>query len=285
MLSFLIPAYNEANSISSTIAKVTSTLEKCDVVYELLVIDDGSKDDTYKIATEAGVTVIQHPTNRGYGRALKTGLQHAKYDWIAIVDADGTYPIDEFPVLLEHIPAFDMVVGARTGKHFWGGPRKRIGRIMLHSMLRYVIGDTIPDANSGMRVFRKSIALQHISRISSGFSFTTTLTLAMFLDEHFVKYVPIPYYERVGKSKVKLGVDSLRMLQILTMASLFYNPLKLFLFVCGVVLFLSIAFTSVALIFTSLALPTMIFAVGIFISILVGSLGLVAEALRLHTDR
>jgi glycosyltransferase involved in cell wall biosynthesis len=177
----------------------------------------------------AGVRVIRHPANGGYGRALKTGLRGAAGDWIAIVDADGSYPIEQLPRLLAHVPQFDMVVGARSGVHYQGSVFKGWSRKVLGYLVRFVAGVSVPDVNSGMRVFRRDIAIANIDRIGNGFSFTTTLTLAMLLQGHFVHYVPIDYLARIGRSKVRVPRDTLRMLQILVMAVVSYNPLKLFL--------------------------------------------------------
>jgi polyisoprenyl-phosphate glycosyltransferase len=281
MLSILIPAFNEEGAIQETITRIQETMDNRGIAYEIIVINDGSSDNTVQIVTDMGIQVISHPTNGGYGLALKTGLKHAHYDWCCIIDADGTYPVSSLPDLIQYIPAFDMVVGARTGSHYWGSRSKRLGRLALLKMISFVIGTSIPDANSGMRIFRASIARQHIQRISSGFSFTTTLTLAMFMEHHFVKYVPIEYYDRVGSSKVKIRIDSLRMLQILVMTTLYYNPLKLFLLVCMTTVSIGLIAGIWGVIGNNpFGIPLMIMS--IFVSFIIGSLGFVAEALRLH---
>jgi glycosyltransferase involved in cell wall biosynthesis len=228
-VSVLVPAYNEAGAIRATVERIVSTMKETGLEFETIVIDDGSADETADQAVAAGVRVIRHPANGGYGRALKTGLRGASGDWIAIVDADGSYPIEQLPRLLPHVPQFDMIVGARTGVHYRGSIFKGWGRRILGRMVHFVAGVQVPDVNSGMRVFRRDIAIANIDRIGNGFSFTTTLTLAMLLQGHFVQYVPIDYLARVGRSKVRMSRDTLRMLQILVMAVVSYNPIKLFL--------------------------------------------------------
>ena len=281
MLSILIPAYNEAPSIKQTIEELRTATAQTSTVYEIIVIDDGSQDDTAALAEQTGVTVIRQPQNGGYGRALKTGIRHAAYDWCAIVDADGSYPLAQITTLLTYIPRFDMVVGARTGEHYWGSLGKRLGRLALLAMVAFVVGEWIPEVNSGFRIFRKSIALQHSRRISSGFSFTTTLTLAMLLEEHFVQFVPIDYLKREGKSKVRFPRDTLRTLQILTQAILYYNPLKLFFLIC-------IAAVIVGLLIdlgNSLVVHQVQWTFlggSILVSFIIGGLGLLAEAMRLN---
>ncbi|MCC7449875.1 MAG: glycosyltransferase family 2 protein [Anaerolineae bacterium] len=281
MLSILIPAYNEAASITSTIQQLRAVMDRTDTVYEIIVIDDGSKDDTAVLAEQTGVRVIRHPINGGYGRALKTGMRNAAYDWCAIADADGSYPLERLPNMLAYIPRFDMVVGARTGQHYWGSFSKRIGRLALLRLVAFVVGRKVPDVNSGFRVFRKDIALQHAKRISSGFSFTTTLTLAMFLEEHFVYYMPIDYHVRAGKSHVKIRRDSLRTLQILTQAILYYNPLKLFLPVCMTSVVVGLIIGLVAALSGAALAGLYFLGLSILVALVIGALGFISESIRL----
>jgi polyisoprenyl-phosphate glycosyltransferase len=281
-VSVLIPAYNEAECIQETIRKVRAILGDCCIQHEIIVINDGSADRTAELAAQEGVMVISQPANGGYGLALKTGIRRAQYEWCAIVDADGTYPIAQLPELLDSIPAFDMVVGARTGKVYQGSTLKQLGRRLLSLGVDYVVGYHVPDINSGMRVFRKEIALAHARRISAGFSFTTTLTLAMLLEHHFVRYVPIEYYPRVGHSKVKMGKDALRMMQIVSSAFLYYNPLKLFLFLCFLALGAGLVFWLILALAGAWQVGLVVLGVFVGITLLLGALGFLAEAMRLN---
>ena len=185
-VSVLIPALNEEAAMRQTVMAVRDALTRASVDHEMIVIDDGSTDRTAAEAEGAGAIVVRHPANKGYGRALKSGLRRAAGDAIAIIDADGSYPADVLPGLIERLASFDMVVGARQGVHYRGSRAKWLGRLMLERMVLFVTGVRIPDVNSGLRVFRKQIALDHIAQIGDGFSFTTTLTLAMLLEGHFV---------------------------------------------------------------------------------------------------
>lgn len=283
-VSLLIPAYNEVAAIAETVHRARAALGAVDCDLEILVIDDGSTDGTGPAAAKTGVVVLSHPTNGGYGRSLKTGVRRAAGDWIAIVDADGSYPIDRLPELLTHIPAFDMVVGARQGLSYRGSLLKWQGRKVLTSLVKFVTGVTVPDVNSGMRVFRKSIALRNLDHFSNGFSFTTTLTLAMFNQGHFVKYVPIPYEPRIGESKVRMGRDTLRTIQILVMAIVAYNPIKLFLAIsCSAGL---LGLIGVSIVAATLGLGAAAFLstfVMLCLLVLFG-LGLVCELLRRPAD-
>lgn len=279
-VSILIPAYNEGASVQGIVERIQGAARRAGLNYEIVVIDDGSTDDTGTKARGCAVTVLEHPQNAGYGRALKTGLRHASGDWIAIVDADGSYPVEALPELLAYVPRFDMVVGARTGVHYWSSPAKWLARVALRAMVRFVCGVWVPDVNSGMRVFRKSIALEHIASIGNGFSFTTTLTLAMLLEGHFVAHVPIDYRARVGKSKVILYQELLRVLQILTVAIVTYNPIKLFLVLMGAALLGTVPALGLDAWIARGAHAGLIVALGSCTALLLFALGLVTDILR-----
>ena len=227
--SVVIPAMNEADSVGQVVRQIAATMDGTGQPYEIIVVDDGSTDETAQCAREAGATVLQHPQNQGYGAGLKSGIARAQFDRIIITDADGTYPINRIPDLMAEADRYDMVVGARQGKHYRESLFKEPARLMFGSVASWVTGTPIPDVNSGLRVFRTSLARQYFHVISQGFSFTTTITLAALSNGYFVKYLPIEYHERVGKSKVKLLRDIPRTAQILLQAVVYYNPIKLFL--------------------------------------------------------
>lgn len=279
-VSVLIPAFNEAPIVRHTVERVRDVMSRAGLPHEIIVIDDGSTDATAAEAALPGVRVLRHPANAGYGRALKTGLRHAQGEWIAITDADGTYPIEVVPSLLEQAPPFDMVVGARTGHFYRGSITKWAGRRILEGMVHFVTGVWVPDVNSGLRVFRKSIALDNIRRIGNGFSFTTTLTLAMLLESHFVNYVPIEYHARVGQTKVKMGRDMLRTLQILVMAIIAYNPIKLFLLLAYLVLLAMVPCLGLDLLVAHGAHTGVIAALAISGALVLLGLGFVTDVLR-----
>jgi glycosyltransferase involved in cell wall biosynthesis len=286
-VSVVIPAYNESGAIGEAIRLVRRTFEKAAVTHEIIVVDDGSSDNTAQIAADAGAIVLRHPENLGYGASLKTGIKRARFAWIAITDADGTYPVAEFPLLLKHVPAFDMVVGSRTGSSFRGGVFKRIGRMFFKHFSQFVTGRRIPDINSGMRVFRRDFVLSQMNLISSGFSFTTTLTLSMMLEGQFVKYEPISYYPRIGRSHVRYLRDTLRATQIIVQAVLWYNPVKLFLLyaIAGflVSLLLALAVVWLCAYTTALVLLWAGLMSGIVL-IAIGSLGYIVRAAAQAAD-
>ena len=243
-ISVVIPAYNEEMTILETINEINEICnEGLLASYEIIIINDGSTDKTPEILNQTNITVINHPHNIGYGRSLKDGIRSAKYDTIVITDADGTYPFNHVPKLLEEYKkGFDMVVGERTGKHC----HKSIVKATLRRILRFIVEfgaeRKIPDINSGLRVFSKSTVMPMLGRLCNTFSFTTSMTLGYMMSGRFVKYVQIPYLERRGKTKVKLFKDSLRTLQYILQAINYYNPIKLFLLFMGFCIFLSFLF-------------------------------------------
>jgi glycosyltransferase involved in cell wall biosynthesis len=218
-ISVVIPAFNEEAAIGGQLDEVDLALRQTGRPYEIVVVDDGSRDGTAQQAAARGVRLIQRDRNYGYGAALKAGIAEAKYDWILITDADGTYPSASIPELLEHIPEADMAVGARTGKTVHIPWVRRPAKWLLTLYASALAGQYIPDLNSGMRIMRKSIVESFAHLMPSGFSFTTTITLAMLCNGYRVAYVPIDYFHRLGTSKIRLA-DFFRFLWLITRLAL-----------------------------------------------------------------
>ena len=229
LISIIIPAYNEENAIAETIEQVRAIMTASSYDYELIVVDDGSTDATGQRARQTGVRVIRHDENRGYGASLKDGIRAAKGDWIVITDADGTYPNDRIPDLLKHAGEHDMVVGARTGDAAKIPFVRRPAKWVLAKLANYLSETKIPDYNSGLRVFRKDMAMRFFKILPSGFSFTTTITLSSLCHGYRVKYIPIAYYQRTGKSKIKPIRDTYRFFMLIVRTTVYFNPLKVFL--------------------------------------------------------
>ena len=234
-LSVVIPAYNEERGIDLVLTDLRRTLETDGIRHEVIVVDDGSQDSTAQLASQhRGVVVLRHKINRGYGAALKTGIEHASCDAICIVDADASYPTESIPEMVSYLrEGYDMVVGARTGDHVAIPPVRRLAKWSVGKIANIVAGESIPDINSGLRVFKKSVLLQFIKILPNGFSFTTTTTLAMETSGCRVRYVPINYGKRQGESKFRPIEDTATFLQIIFRTILYFNPLKIFLPVSG----------------------------------------------------
>src|SRR5665213_2863708 len=204
MISVIIPALNECNAIVETISRVNAALTSVQLTpYEIIVVDDGSNDGTGQLAQQAGAKVLRHPHNIGYGRSLKDGIMAATYDTIVITDADGSFPLEAIPTLVERSnQGFDMVVGARTGPNYRESMLKSPLRAVLKMIVEFTASREIPDINSGLRVFRRQVAVSYFDHVSNLFSFTTSLTLAYMMNSKFVDYINIGYNERIGRSKV-----------------------------------------------------------------------------------
>lgn len=239
-LSFVIPCYNEERGIGGTVERLRAALAVLDIPSEIIVVNDGSTDGT-RAATEAldSVHVINHPINTGYGSAIKTGILGARYRWIGVVDADGTYEIERLGDLVAKMEqGFDMVVGARTNVLEHDSTSKRLFRRAFIGMLNLLVAARVVDPNSGFRIFRKDMAETFFPFLCNTFSFTTSITLFAFGEGYFVTYVPIHYAQRTGKSKVRHFRDSLRLAQLVLQGVTFFNPVKFFIILTLLVILL-----------------------------------------------
>jgi len=227
-VSIVIPAYNEQKGIGPTLASIYQVMGQHSWPYEIIVVDDGSIDGTADaVQRQVGVRLIQHHANRGYGAALKSGIRQATHDWIAIMDADGTYPPSALPTLLQEMQDCDMVVGARPPKQI--SAIRRPAKWLLARLAEYMAETRIPDLNSGLRVFRKDIALSYFNILPATFSFTITITIAFLSDHYLVKFVPIPFLGREGRSKIRPVQDTLNFMQLILRTVMYFNPLKVLL--------------------------------------------------------
>lgn len=240
-VSIVLPAYNEEKTIKSTIAGIKKAVNGLKHHIKIIVVDDGSTDKTYKSASSiSGVRVMRHELNRGYGASLKTAINNTSSEYILIMDADGTYPASSIPRMVEEAKKYDMIVGARTGKvvkiPFFRKPAKWI----LRHFAQYITKAVIPDLNSGMRIFRRSISLKFMNLFPDGFSFTTTLTISCLTNNYNIKYVPIDYYKRVSASTIHPVKDFVGFIHLILRLALFFKPLNVFvpvslvIFIAGV---------------------------------------------------
>lgn len=227
-VSVVVPAYQEAEHVVDEIEAVRAALDRSGRTYEIVVVDDGSTDGTGERAASTGVRVVTNPRNMGYGAALKRGVDAAAHDRILIVDADGTYPADAIEAVLAAADDVDMVVGARTGEsvhHSWS---RRPAKWFLRVLAGYLVGTTIPDLNSGLRLMRRSLVERYRHLLPSGFSFTTTITLAALSNDHAVTWIPIDYRARLGDSKIRAR-HTFDFFLLVVRTIVFFNPLKVFL--------------------------------------------------------
>lgn len=235
-VSVVIPAFNERGAIEATIADVRSALAKAKASFpqsEILVVDDGSSDDTAELAEAAGARVIRQPQNRGYGAALKAGFAAARHDTVVITDADGTYPASAIPEMLEYADDYEMVIGARVGENVAIPLVRRPAKWLLGRLASYLAGQRIPDLNSGLRVIDRGLEKRFEHLLPSGFSFTTTITLAALCNDRLVHYHPIEYFPRIGESKIR-ATHAFDFLLLVLRTVVYFNPLKVFLPLGGI---------------------------------------------------
>ncbi len=223
-ISIIIPAHNEEQSIGSVLAALQTWRDRA----EIIVVDDGSTDCTGDIARQAGVRVIRHRHKKGQGAALKTGIRAAAGSIVVTMDADGEHSADQIDLLLDAFDDNDMVVGAR-GKGSHAPLLRRMLKWPLYQVANYLAETQIPDLNSGFRAVRKEIALRFLHILPNGFSFSTTLTLALFKEGYNIVYVPITTKPRVGTSTVNPLRDGVNALMLIIRIVALFDPIKVFL--------------------------------------------------------
>jgi glycosyltransferase involved in cell wall biosynthesis len=231
-LSVIIPAYNEEDGIASIVERVLGArpaLEACRVGLELIVVDDGSRDRTAEIVAEyPQVCLVRHRTNYGYGAALKTGFAHARGQWLGFLDADGTYPPEHFPALMDaaHQQQADLVIGSRmAGSESQMPLSRRIGNLFFATLVSLIGNHHISDSASGMRVIRRDV-LARLYPLPDGLNFTPVMSTRAIHEELKMVEVAIPYSERVGRSKLTIVGDGIRFLQSIVWTALNYNPVR-----------------------------------------------------------
>jgi glycosyltransferase involved in cell wall biosynthesis len=247
-VTILVPAYNEEKGIGGVLER----LSRLDLgrPIEILVVDDGSTDGTARVLAEKRrevprLRVIHQPRNQGYGAALKVGFAQAAHEIVVITDADGTYPEDRIGDLVARIDdGAEMVVGERAGEDVNIPLVRRPAKATLRALASYLAGTRIPDLNSGLRAFRRELVMTYRPILPQGFSFTTTITLAALTNGHRVEYVTINYAHRSGSSKIRPIRDTLGFTSLIVRTVMYFNPLKVFYPVAGVVSLLLIASAS-----------------------------------------
>lgn len=237
-ISVVIPVFNEEGSVLSTIEELKEVLLKADIEGEIIAVNDGSKDKSGAILDGTkGIKVIHHPYNIGYGASLKTGIKEALNELIVMVDADGTYPVKEIPRFLKYAGKYGLVSGMRVGKGAKIPLLRKPAKFILSKLANFLTGQKIPDLNCGLRLIKKSNVMQYFNILPQKFSFTITHLLACLTSGTPVKFIPIDYYKREGKSSIHPIKDFVRFNTIILRVVTYFNPFKIFSLV-SVLLFL-----------------------------------------------
>jgi glycosyltransferase involved in cell wall biosynthesis len=271
MISAVIPVYNERDTVRQAIDSLKNALG--DVDHEIIVVDDGSRDGSVELLQAMdGITLIRHEANYGYGSAVKDGIRAASGDTVAIIDSDGTYPAERIPALLNRLDGCEMAVGARHPL-----PRlNRLAKLVLREIVWLLTRTRVPDLNSGLRVFRKEMAMRYLHLLPDGFSLTTTLTVACLVNRHKIEYVTVPYRPRLGKSKIRPIREFFNFILLIVRLATYFKPLEIFLPVSALLLVsgLAVGLYSLLAFHRVMDLTTVIL---ILFSLQIALLGLLAE--------
>ena len=248
-VSIVLPCYNEQGHVIDEVKRICATMDASGYDYELLAIDDASTDHTLDRLYEAAprfprMQVVHFHRNGGSGVVRRIGTQRARGKIVVWTDADMTYPnerIPEFVRMLDEDATVDQIVGARTSEQGTYKMFRVPAKWFIRKLAEALTGAKIPDLNSGLRAFRREVALPYLRLLPPGFSCVTTITVAFLANQHDVYYVPIEYSKRAGRSKFRFITDAYRyILQVLRMV-MYFNPLKVLMPVALFLLGLGVA--------------------------------------------
>src|SRR5215831_5525386 len=277
-VSIIVPALNEEQSIEQVVRGLTASFPES----EIIVVNDGSSDKTEMLAHQAGALVTSHDSPRGYGAALRTGILASARDFVLFCDADGQHRIEDVARVIAECSNCSMVVGARTtDSHVQ--INRRPGKFIIQHWANILAKQKIPDINSGLRIIEKSVLLKCLHLMPTGFSFSTTSTFALLKGNYAVKWVPITVQARKGESTVKQLKHGPETMMLMLRLTVLFDPLRVFLFVTGVLLgisCLSFAYDMIVSNFRKVSITTEFFSIATLLVFLFGLLCDQVSALR-----
>lgn len=271
-VSVIIPAYNEAEGIKDTLMELMDRLPDA---FEILVIDDGSTDDTYKIVKNIAeeyeqVRCVAHGRNRGYGSAIKTGCKHVESDIVVWYDADGQHRPEDLFAVVDKLKSegWDYCIGARTKESHCDKDRK-LGKAILSGIVNMLAKETMPDFNSGLRAFRRDVLLKYLSLLPKRFGASTVTSFIMQEENCLGGVVPIVVRKRVGTSTVKPVRDAIRTLSLIFDIILLFRPLEIFGVAGGGMIVVGIIYGIIEALLNGMGIPVlaailMIFGLQVF---------------------
>lgn len=240
MISIIIPAYNEEKSIGQVLDDIKKVIKKQNYKAEIIVVDDGSADATAKIAESRGVKVVKHSVNLGVGAARTTGISQAEGDIIVMTDADGTYPAESIPTLVQEMENADMVIGARMQEKGTYKFLRTFTKSIIKRIASYLTRAKIPDLNSGLRAVKRDIVLKYKKYLPTTHSWVSTITIIMLYHRYRVIFIPIKYFKRVGHSTFHPLRDTYNYMSLVIRSIMYFDPLRFFLPFSLILLFISI---------------------------------------------
>ncbi len=239
-ISIIVPIYNEVAVIASVLAKVREVMNDTGKSYEIIVVDDGSRDGSAD-EVHPPARVISHPYNIGNGSAVKTGIRNARGKQLILIDGDGQHAPEDIPRILEKLGTFDMVVGART-RDSAREPHRVMANKIYNLFASYICGRKIDDLTSGFRGMKGNIARRFVYLLPNKFSYPTTLTLAFVRSGYSLAYIPVRTHNRIGKSKIRIMKDGARFFIIILRIATLFSPLKVFLPVSSLMFFIGLGY-------------------------------------------
>jgi glycosyltransferase involved in cell wall biosynthesis len=235
-LSVILPARNEAAALGQVLEELQRSLAAVPAEVEVLVVDDASEDETPAIARQHGAILLRHQVPGGYGAALKTGIQAARAPSIAILDADGSYDPASILAMWRFLPQYDHVNGVRQSEQGRWPIARKLAKALLWTFAQWFSGRPARDLNCGIKVFKRLMALEYLWVMPDGFSASSSLTLAFLCTGRRVKYVPVPYRQRLGHSKFRPLRDTLRCVQAILKVLFHFQPFRLGVVVAAIAL-------------------------------------------------
>lgn len=274
-LTVVIPAKNEAENLKVLLPKLLKVVKNG----EIIVVNDGSTDDTREVCEQFGVRTINNPYSKGNGAAIKSGARAAKNELIVFMDADGQHKPDDIPGLVEKLlQGYDMVVGARSLSG-----QASVGRAAANAIYNWfaswMVQHTIEDLTSGFRVVRARKFREFLSILPNGFSYPTTITMAFFRSGLSVGYVPIQPEKRTGKSHIRVIQDGVRFLLVIFKIGVMFSPMRIFF--RASLLFFIIGLSYYLYTFSTMGRFTNMSATLFMTSILVFLIGLISEQITM----
>lgn len=225
-ISIIVPVYNEEKVVNDTLEHIKQVISEFPegIEGEIIAVNDGSRDKSGEVLKSVdGINVITNPYNLGYGASLKRGIREATGEWIAIVDADGTYPIEDFTKFIPFLDNYTMIIGERLIEDDQTSWLRRFGKRWLNRVASFLVRFPIKDVNSGMRIFKKELCMEFFNLYPHNFSFTTTITIAFIRSHYPIRYVPINYAKRVGASSI-VPTDFFRFLAVVIRIVFYFHP-------------------------------------------------------------
>ncbi len=227
-ISIVIPAFNEGEIIGVVVSRIREVLAAYGQPYEIIVVDDGSTDETAARAMAAGAEVHRHPYNIGNGAAVKSGIRRARGKYLILMDGDGQHDPTDIPRFIAKLGTYDMVVGARSANSHRNAHRTFANSI-FNGLATYICNRRIEDLTSGYRAIRTAIARRFLYLLPNTFSYPTTITMAIVRAGHSLTYLPIDTKARTGESKIRIVSDGIRFLVIIVKIATLFSPFKIFL--------------------------------------------------------